>query len=325
MRRQEISLVLTIFLGMAASVRLCSSAELTENLPNRDTPPKVVEAWLHFHEMDLCLAVDAVFIFNRNGMEVWYEFEDEKHNQRLQELFRLPHDGYQIELYSTYHPVERNTDDPIQAPASLWENYALRAYLGDLSARSRDQRINLRLDFEAPPDDDIKQRLSIFADQMLEWSRRLKRYATDLPLLARLAFDPGTTPEIGLQASMACSAHVQNMGKYLAKLAANLTEALPRSDKKAQSIKPEKPGKPGKSPMEDAVRISNALLKISERIHQFIFPKHFTVGVGDLRQPDLLITMRAAEKMISDFQNELPGRPADKESGAGKNWRLGTR
>jgi len=39
------------------------------SVPNQNTPQKLWEAWLSFHETDLCQEVDALFVFNRSGME----------------------------------------------------------------------------------------------------------------------------------------------------------------------------------------------------------------------------------------------------------------
>ena len=67
-------------------------------MPGRDIPKKIVEAWLRFHEEDLCQGIDAVFVFRESGMEVRGLIDDENGYQRFEAMLRPLRSSYKIEL-----------------------------------------------------------------------------------------------------------------------------------------------------------------------------------------------------------------------------------
>jgi hypothetical protein len=307
MRPFLISLLFLSVTGLAMMPGgLPGSAGLSEGMPAYDTPEKLIEAWLRFHETDLCQGVDTVFVFDRRGMDLWCLVEDEKSYQKLQELIEPLHDCCKIELYTTRPPAEKRSAGDMDPPASLWENYLLRSYLGDPFARAKERRgFDTLPELDVPPPDEtLKQRLLIYADQTLEWNRKMKRYAMDLPSLAGVALDPAYAPELRLRANAVCMAHAQNLNKYLEKLAKNLVQAFPKPSKE-EHLKPEKPDSSGKALLESAGQISRAAQNVARRVYRFIHPEHYTVGLEELRQPSLLQALAALERMDTDFQKAL--------------------
>jgi hypothetical protein len=296
-----------------------SGAELMENAPNEHTPLPLIEAWLRFHESELCQNVDAVFSFDNKGMEVWYISKDEGIHQKLRELFQPPDDSYRVELYPTRKPVEKKALDDEGPPPSIYMNEELRAHLldGPIVLSSSDAEGNRRVsEYRRWA---INAQLVSWAEQVLEWSRKVQRYAMDLPLLARVALEPSTAPGTRSLAVAVCKVHAQNMGKDLGKLETNLKMAIPQADKKERSSKSEKPGKAEKPSVESAERISDAAQNIIRHIHRFIYSEQHTVTVEELRQPSLLEDLRSLKRMVLDFQNALPSLPFAKTPVPRKN------
>jgi hypothetical protein len=289
------------------SSRIICGAERTENAPNHHTPNKLVESWLLFHESELCQSVDAAIVFNDNGMEVRYISKDEGVDQKLRELFQSPVGAYRVDLYPAQKPVEKKPDDDEESPPpSLFMNNELRKYLWeppDISLLNGEEGYkrtseNREWAFEA--------RLFGYAGRLIEWSRKAKRYAMDLPLLVRVAMDPSVASGTRLLAVTVCKAHAQNLEKDLSRLDAYLEKAFPKIDINERSkVKAEKPGKAGKTPVECAEHISEASQSAVRSIYQFIFPEQHTVTVKELRQPSLLENLKSLEKMVLDFQKAL--------------------
>jgi hypothetical protein len=294
-------------------------AELTENTPNEHTPPKLAEAWLRFHESELCQNTDAVFIFDNKRMEVRYVSRDDGIYQKLRELFQPPDGSYRVDLYPTRKPAEKRADDDDGLPPSLYMNEELRrnllgspdvSSLGDAEANKR---------FSDYRKWAIDARLITYAVQVLEWNRKVNRYAMDLPLLVRVALDPSAASGTRSMAAAVCKSHAQNMGKDLGKLETNLKQAFPQGDKKERSSKAEKPGKSGETPAESAEHISEAAQNIARHIHRFIYPDQHTVTLEELRQPSLLEDLGSLKRMVFDFQRALSGLPSGKAPVARKN------
>jgi hypothetical protein len=304
-------LIILVALVLVPDWTVCG-AELTENAPNGHTPPKLVEAWLRFHESELCQNTDAVFIFDDKGMEAWYVSKDEGISQKLRELFQPPDGSYRVEFYPTKKPAEKRTYDDEGPPPSLYMNGELRGHLMDgpeiisSSDVDRNRRIleNRKWTMDA--------RLFVWAEQVLEWNRKVNRYAMDLPLLVRVALDPSMASGTRSMAASACKAHAQNMGKDLGKLETNLKQAFPAVDKKERYSKVEKPDKAGKTPAESAGQMTDAAQNIFRQIHRFIYPEQHTVTLEELRQPSLLENLRLLKRMVSDFQKNLPNPPSGK-------------
>jgi hypothetical protein len=279
------------------------------SVPNSSTPQKLREAWLSFHENGLCQEVDALFVFNKNGMEVWSRIERDKDQRKFLKLFESLRNSYPIELYTTRSPEEDKEDSEEEPPPSLWQNYELRSNLGDriglvIGRLSSEERIQ----FESPPvDPSLKQRLLIYAEQTLNRNKRMKQYALDLAALARAAYAPGASSEMKSRAFIVCSDHAQRLEKYIGKLTANLAQALPISEKKKRSLsQPETAGSAGKDPEEKAKRISAAALSVSRRVYHFIHPEDYTVELDELRNPSLLESLWELRGMVLDFEKSLP-------------------
>jgi len=106
---------------------------------------------------------------------------------------------------------------------------------------------------------------------------------------------------------MVCSDHARNLEKYIGKLAANLSQALPVSEeKKHRPARPEAAVAAIKDPVERAKRIFAFADGVSGRVYRFIHPEHYTVDLGELRNPSLLESLWELRGMVSDFEKSLP-------------------
>jgi hypothetical protein len=297
-------------------------AELSKNAPNQHTPEKLIEAWLRFHETELCQEADVVFIFDARGMMAWYVSKDDGINQKLQELFQPLNGSYRVEFYPTHKQEEKKSIDDEGPPPSLYMNGELREHM---------MGIPERLDIPSSSDPDnakgtdsyrkwaLNARLVTYAEQIFDWNRKVKRYAMDLPMLARLAFDDAGAPAMRSLALAVCKAHALSMGKDLSKLETNLKQAFPKGDKIERTSKPEKPGKTKSTPVESADQISEDAQNIVHRINKFIYPENHAVGLDELRQPSLLEALSTVEKKVQDFQRALPIPPIGKMLANGKS------
>jgi hypothetical protein len=291
--------------------RTACGEKLTENAPNEHTPPQLVKAWLRFHEGELCQNVDAVFFFDNRGMEVRYVSKDDGIYQKLRELFPSPDGSYRVELYPTRKPPEKRASDDEGPPPSIYMNDELRRHLLDgpyaiLTNEAEAKRVSEYRKWA------VDTRLIAYAEQILEWNRKVNRYAIDLPLLIRVASDPSTASGTRSMAAAICKSHAQNMGKDLAKLEKNLKQAFPQGDKIRRSSKAEQPGKAEKTPAESAEQISKAAQELVRHIHRFIYPDQHTVTLEELRQPSILENLGSLERMVWDFQKALPSLPSGK-------------
>jgi hypothetical protein len=240
-------------------------------------------------------------------MEVWCLVADERSYQRLQELLEPLRDSYRIDLYTT-RPAGKKSDDARDPPPSLWENDELRSYLGDAFGRSKLAPGFATLpEIDVPPlRDTLALRMLAYADQTLEWNRKMKRYALDLPALTRVALDASTAPELRLQALSVCMAHAQNLAKYAGKLEANLTQAFPRPAKADHAFSPpERSSSAGNTPEDWAEKVSVTAQNVARRVYDFIHPEHYAVGLDELRNPGLLKALSALEGTNLSFQKTL--------------------
>jgi hypothetical protein len=284
-------------------VRTCAS----ESRPTGETPRELAEAWLRFHASDLCQNNETTFLFRADGMEVRVLVEDEGGYEKLQKMLEPLRGSYRIVLEATRPPEkeeERDSDKENDPPPSLWENSALRAYLGDPQSWTREQT-----DFEHIPQSDplvgdtsFKYRLTAYAERILDWSRKVERHATDLPALARMALDASVARELRMQAITVCRAHSEDLGKNLEKLEKNLKYALPlsaRDDRRSSRMgRSEK----AKDPVEAAVALAAGAQTAARRIHDFIYPDQHTVNLEELRQSSLLESLRELRAIDADFQ-----------------------
>ena len=290
-------------------IRVCG-ADSPENRPARDTPLDLARIWLRFHETELCQGVRAVFKFESDGMAVRSLVEDERSYQRFLQMLGPLRGAYRIELDESRPPEDKKSGDSWDPPPSLWENYTLRSYLRDPFAESRD-----RLDPEDAPQEDpsmgdwlLKRRLWFFAEQTLDWNKRMERYAEELPALTHTALDISVEPEVRSRASAICGAHARNLGKYLEKLEENLERALPQSASGDRPPAEADPSAAIRTSAERAAHISAAARRVGGRIHSFFYPEQHTVEVEELRQPSLLQSLKELQRANEDFQKTL-GRP----------------
>lgn len=295
-----------------AVVPAFGASNSTAGVPGPETPEDLTRAWLRFHEAELCQGFDAVFDFSSDGLQVQGLVENEKSYQKFEALVAPLRRSHRIEIQAERPPVEEKPKDEAKdrnndPPASLWENYELRAYLGDPFARAM-QREDFAdrpgLNTPPPPDAMLKQRLLIYSQQTLEWTGKVERYAKDLPALTRIAADPAMEPRFRAQAKSVGLAHLENMDRNVKKLIDNLSPAFPKSRATPQGSRPEKPEMAG-TPAEQAKQLSDYAGQVSLRVHQFIHPEHFTVGLNELRQPGLLDSLQTLRALNSDFRKSL--------------------
>ena len=284
----------------------------SDNVPNGSTPRELTEAWLRFHEADLCQGVDATFVFTKDEMEVRSLIEDEKSYERFQELLAPLRSSYKIEVQETRPPEQEKSGEKREPPPSLWENYELRSFMGDPVARAKERPgfdensnhspVGLFAWDEA---ETLKQRLLVYADQTLAWNRKMERYAKDLPSLTRVALDPTLAPNLRARASAVCMTHAQTLDRYIAKLNSNLEPAFPRSNDKARPTQPVKPAVDLKTPIDRADYLSNSVQGVAHRIYLFIHPENYSVGLDELRQPSLLESLKTLRTTDVDYQKSL--------------------
>jgi hypothetical protein len=283
-----------------------SAEEPPQSIPGRHTPRKLAEAWLKFHDQDLCQGIDAHFTFSGNGMEVGGLFESSNLHQKFEALLDPLRSSYKIDVHLERRSEEKKKDEDKgkNPPASLWENLELRSFLGDAMARAR-ERIDFDddLPFELPPPNEmLKQRLLIYAEKVLEWNSKMEIYAKHLPDLTWVAQDPALSPGLRARAAAVVSAHVRKMEKLLSRLQTNLERAFPPSEKPYGTIRSEKPEAEIENMVDDAGHLSDYAQIVSQRVHQFIYPERYTVSLEELRRPSLLESLRTLRKMNVDFQ-----------------------
>ena len=310
--RRLVRLFFLMVLIPAATPAGPAEAGSSENWPTRETPRVVAELWLRYHASDLCQELGAEFAFNADKMEVRILVEDEDSYGRFREMVE-PLPSHRIELIATHPPAKEDSDKDKNPPPSLWENYELRAYLGDPLARAREQT-----DWEEGPQSDpfaddqfFKYRLLAYAEQILGWNKKMERYAADLPALVHVVMDTSIARELRLTAAAIAGAHAKNLDKYVEKLDGNLKHALPESASETRrSSHPPKPAA-AKAPVEAALNISAAAQTAARRIHHFIYPEQHSVDLDELRQSSLLESLKELRSMSADFQKAMGKMPRE--------------
>lgn len=302
-------LLLVVSLCLSAMPAASSGSASSGDVPDRNTPKDIAAAWVRFHESGICQGVDAVFVFGRKGLEVSGVIDEERSYEKLQEILRPLIGPYKVELHLTRREEQKKPDEnkDRDPPASLWENYELRSFLGDPFARAKERAgfdDDSLLHFP-PPDDMLKQRLRIYAEQILEWNRRIERYANHLPLLTSVSVDQSLAHEVRARANAAARAHAQEMERIAGKLNASLEPAFPYSGRRNRAIQAEKSDSADKTIVERADRISGYAQAVCLRVDQFIHPEQLTVGLKELREPSLLESLKSLQRMGSEFQKAL--------------------
>jgi hypothetical protein len=266
-------------------------------------PAALRDLWLRFHEKELCLDLDTVFSFNPKGLEVWCLVEEERSYQKFSEMIAPLKSSYEIAVYTTRRTADKKSEEEKEPPPSLWNNTELKSNL-ELSGQDPfffQQRARSE-SAESAHQSVTKQRLIMWASQILGWRKRVQRYAADLPELARLGYGPGSAKEVRSHASAVCLSHAQGLDKNLTRIMDGLAQALPKPEK--GSRRPPEPAglRIPSSPVDIAALATSESLALAKRVYHFIYPQDFTVGVEDLKAPALLESMRELKRALAEFQ-----------------------
>jgi hypothetical protein len=298
------------------------------NAPNHDTPLKLKELWLQFHESDLCQELDAEFVFSKNKMEVWVRSKNENSYEKLTRLLEPLKNSGQIELHTERPSARKELADVRTPPPSFWENSELTAYLRDPFLPQTplfDLRLpsnlpipalaNMRQKHLSSAGDTMsfgsasspimyEQRLLMFARDTLEYSTKMNRYAADLPSLARVAFDPTEEPALRHRALAICREHAQELQKYEKKLNNNLLKALPKTSRRRQKTTPVEQTEMTKvSPFDIAVLLAGEAQALSNGVYRFMYPQDYTVTIADLRNPPFIRSLATIREITAEFRN----------------------
>jgi len=275
-------------------------------IPLKDAAAPLREVWLRFHQSRLCLGVDALFVFQPKGMEVWCRIKDERSYQQLSAWVAPLRKSFLVELYPTHadrekKPYSPEDDDP---PPSFWTNGELRSYMHDPYF----SRLGVSLDEESrlsvPPniDPELKRRLKLFADDILSLVGKMERLGSDLPALAGAAFGEELLPEIRARARGICLDHVREASRCALRLAENLRHALPHaSEKTAETRSAAKEPAELANPLEGALSFSAQALEVAHRIVRFVYPQAHTVDLADLKKPSLIEDLKALQQSAAAF------------------------
>ena len=297
-------------------------------MPNRDTPPKLIEAWLDFHREGLCRNLDAVFAFDRQGMEIWCRSEDNRDFQKLQKILEPLRNSLNVELYIT-RPTKNGSEDQklnwADMPPSIAENRELNSYLRPMPGNQ--PRIVMLVDSDGQVYTRVLQdtpgmmaanaaamnraqlsRLTIWANRVLGNNRIMRQYAVDIPELLRAAFEPTFHAALHGRARDICRKHTKDLAKSIRDLKKDLSRAFPKTlEKNAENKKTTNNESLAAFPavMEKADMIAENARILSGRIYSFIYPMEHTVDLDELKKPGLIITLNALEAEIGDFERSL--------------------
>ncbi|MDR1726975.1 MAG: hypothetical protein LBT74_03455 [Acidobacteriota bacterium] len=299
-------------------------------MPNRDTPTKLVEAWLEFHSEGLCRELDAVFAFDGAGMEVWCRSEENRSYRKLQRLLQPLQSAYGVELYATIPPGpekldDGRADDRGDLPPSLLENRELRAHLRPLPGLNmtqprifeevvingvryvRELVISSSLGGALSPaqaERVLRARLFAYARSVLEDGRIMRQYAEDLCELVQTALEPAFDAALRRRAALVCRGHAKDLAKSVEDLRKDLSYAFPKP--KEGGGKPSGGGASPRpsSPPEYVAKTAGIAVKareLSSRVYSFVYPTEHTVSLDELRRPGLVDALEAFEAEARDF------------------------
>jgi hypothetical protein len=277
-----------------------------KGLPLPEVPAALREAWVRFHETDLCLNLDSIFVFQENGLEVWCRYKEDRNIQQLTALLDPLRKSYRIELYATRaerkkKPYAAVDDDPIP---SFWTNEELRIYLRDPFSPRFVGGTESAVDLQASTrDPEFKRRMKMYGQQILDWQYKMAHLAADLPSLARAGFGEDVMTDIRNRARAACLGHVLEVGKCSDRLIESLGHALPRgtSDNPPGKASKERAPSPG-PPLDAARRVASQAHDLDARITKFLYPQAHTVTLADLREPGLIDALKALKMAVSEFE-----------------------
>jgi hypothetical protein len=274
-----------------------------KGLPLHEVPARLREVWVRFHETDLCLNLDSVFVFHERGLEVWCRVKEERNYQQLAAMLDPLRKAFRIELYATRadrdkKPFSPEDDDPIP---SFWTNDELRIYLRDpFSTRFAGASDAAPEAQAASHDPDLKRRLKMYGLQILEWQYKMARLAADLPSLAGAGLGEDVMPDIRSRARAVCLDHAREVGKCAERLIDSLRHALPHG------TPPPKDARERQAavfpPLDGARQVAKQARDLDTRITKFLYPQAHTVTLADLREPGLIDALKAFRQTVSDFE-----------------------
>jgi hypothetical protein len=260
---------------------------------------EMLEVYLRFHEEELCKGIDAVFVPDGNGMDIWCRVEDKGQYKKFLKIMESSSGLGRITTYAVL-PLPDEKSDEDDPPPSLWENEELRRLFHG-HAFVIDSNPDSQSTFAISPEDLYKQRLLLFSEETLKESRALEREAGDLPILTRIALDISTDPDLRESAKKICREHAKNLEKQAGKLEDNLKQALPNWEDDSSDDEP--------IVMETlpdlSVQIAENARSISRRIHSFIYPDLYTVKVEELRNPGLIYSLRLLQELGSRYRDKM--------------------
>jgi hypothetical protein len=314
-------------------------------MPNPNTPPKLVEAWLEFHREGLCRNLDVVFAFSGQGMEIWCRSEENRSYRKLQQLIEPLRNSHDVDLYTTTPPKAKGAQDAGNAesdlPPSLLENRELHAYLRPIPGlnmptprliqivtndKGESQVQVITPGFPGGPpltagaaEQILRSRLIAYARSVMEDSRIMRQYADDLCELVRVALEPAFAATLRRRAAQICRAHAKDLAKSVADLRKDLSYALPKTkektkEKKAVEKKTKESGKAGTPTphafIEKTESTAATARDLASQIYRFIYPQEHTVSLDDLRRPDLAASLEAFEEETRTLEREIVNLPA---------------
>jgi hypothetical protein len=269
-----------------------------------EAPPRIVNAWLLFHETGLCQELDARFVFHPKGLEVWCVVQDEKAFEKFMAILEPLHPDFDVEVYPTRPPQPKKQADAREPLPSLWNNSELRDYLRtspDIFGRAE-----MRQNAERDPDYFMKQRMILFADQTIDYQQKMARFGSDLPSLVYAGLAAGMTSDLRARSAAVALQHALELHKYASRLGENLQQALPKpSGKNRARPDPEKPQGLRLSPIESALQLARLAQNTGRRIYRFLNPQRHTVDLTDLKEPGLLESIRRVRDLSSELRESV--------------------
>ena len=302
-RRPILASICLLFLCTGRAQRTPESEHSPVPFPP-STPAALRAVWLDFHATRLCQEIDAVFVFHSSGLEVWCAAQSTKSIDRLRRMTEPLAPDYRVDLYVTRQQPERDEDEESGPPPGLWNNQQLRSYLGTFGTEAVPPAGKFLTGF-----DDILlssgHRVQMFADQTLELSQRLRRFAADLRELSTIGFDPAYGADDSARARTLCVTHAAGVDECASKLDQNLRRAFPDPARRTKPRARSRASWSSSSAPDIAVRISREAETVSRQVYRFIYPDQFTVGIADLRDPGLLESLAALRRMVAAYRQKL--------------------
>ena len=272
-------------------------------IPLRQAPAPLRDIWLRFHEENLCLGVKAVFVFHAEGIKIWYSIRNEENYRRLADLVEPLKKSYRIELYAAQSEAEKNaySRDDDDLLLNLWNNSELRIYMSGISNLYSGGG-ELPLD-KAAVDREIRHRMRLYANEMLEWADKMERLATDLPQLTEAGHGAENAIPERERVRRVCLDHVREIGNYSGKLADNLHYAIPKGKDELSAAGSEDVIPP--VPVGIAELVAKRAQEIAWRITAFFYPRTRIVIPGNLPESGLIASLKSLQKLTLEFEKSV--------------------